>query len=212
MNCVLLGKKMMGAVFLLGVSVLGGCSYTYKAVKPHPNVMVPQGLTFALQMSAAVPDVVELAEANAKITEFRTSISNGFYAALGAQATSTPQENTVVLVIDEVFIRREQLGYMGVLVAQFKGHWQFPNGEVLIRFAGKAAPDNVLSSGERHIEDLLENTMETILSNFTEKWQELAVEVREPRASSGGGEQQGEPSGAPASPNRGGIQRSRSTP
>jgi hypothetical protein len=163
---VSMGNLWTFLALFVTATVAAGCgSYVIRGGDPHPTALVPSGGPFALQIGGTVRDVQEFS--GVRVTDFHGTLARGFYNALGAKATTDPATRPTVLVIDECALEREQVGYVGVLIARVRGRWLAADGVEVGQFAGRAVPRNGLNSdGRRQLEDLVEVMYEQIIADY----------------------------------------------
>ncbi len=151
---------------LVAALALSGCSLTVNALHPRPSVSVSGDVgKFAIDASA-VPDDYEPGRL-VHIHQFRQTLANGLHAAVGDRFVSGADPTAARLVFTEISMEFSNIGDVGVfLLIRFHAKWLGADGKLLSEVGGTAQPTNPTETGERHVEDAVENMYTQIIQGL----------------------------------------------
>ena len=152
--------RIMKTLYLV-LTLLGGCSYTYRSLNPRPQALV------SAEYGAISCDVIAVTDTqhpNGRVTveNFRQSLRTGFQNAAREYFVPPGTAGASTLVIDQADLEVQHVGTIGVVTVRVRARWVNSAGQTISEHAGIAAPRNPLSTGQRHIEDTLEVMFEEL--------------------------------------------------
>ncbi|HEX2672254.1 MAG TPA: hypothetical protein VHM25_15345 [Polyangiaceae bacterium] len=166
----MLRRSVVVAIVACGGSALlgnTGCTRTFAAVNPRPSVVIdPQMGALSLELGQ-IPDTQTPGDAGLTITNFRTSLANGFRNMAGANYSAQAKEAKLVLHIEQAELGRGNIGSLGAfLTIRYRALWSDSAGNKVAAMAGVAQPRNPTETGPRHIEDVIEVMYEEMVAGL----------------------------------------------